>query len=382
MYTISDNILTFEDSFNEPIDNIVFEDGIKTIIFGNSFNQSIENVKFPETLKSITFGKDFKKSITSVNFPESLEIITLPRFYLDHYKSLSEKLKLSNNFVKESRELAEKIHKIATRKLPSDVIKDIFKLENEAEREEHFQKYISELEDDEKEEFKTMYEHKKMEKNCDDILNLEYKVDRKKAFEKYISELEENKKEKFLEIYNDKKLRKDLDDSINKRKYYRKIRIYSTYIINELYDIKNEQKRAIKLEKHLTTLSENDKKDFLVFYEFQKCINEFNKNKIKTIEDHKIFLANIFKNDKYYQRAFIDDYIRDELYEKIKDDNERLQLFNQYIVDLKDNDKKFIIDIYDEIVERLNSKEYKEINEFLNKPKETVIEDKSTCEIM
>jgi|694.fasta_scaffold64153_1 hypothetical protein len=54
MYTISDNILTFEDSFNEPIDNIVFENGIKTIIFGNSFNQSIENVKFPETLKSIT----------------------------------------------------------------------------------------------------------------------------------------------------------------------------------------------------------------------------------------------------------------------------------------------------------------------------------------
>lgn len=223
-----------------------------------------------------------------------------------------------------------------------------------------------------------------MEKICDDILNLEYKVDRKKAFEKYISELEENKKEKFLEIYNDKKFKKDLDERINEIKYYnyRKIRSYSTYIINELYDIKNEQKRTINLEKHLTILSENDKKDFLVFYEFQKCINDFNKNKIKTIEDHKIFLANIFKNDKYYQRAFIDDYIRDELYEKIKDDNERLQLFNQYIVDLKDNDRKFITDIYNEIVERLNSKEYKEINDFLNKPKENVIENKSTCEIM
>jgi hypothetical protein len=221
-----------------------------------------------------------------------------------------------------------------------------------------------------------------MEKLCDNILNFEYKVDRKEAFEKYISELEENKKEKFLEIYNHKKFRTECNDRKNEEKYYRKIRLYITYVIDELYDIKNEQKRAIKLEKYLTTLSENDKKDFLVFYEFQKCINEFNKNKIKTVEDHKIFLANIFKNDKYYQLTLIKGYIPNELTEKIKDDNERLQLFNQYIIDLKDNDRKFIIDIYDEIVEHLNSKEYKERNKFLNKPKETVIEDKSTCDIM
>jgi hypothetical protein len=368
MYTVSDNILTFEDSFNEPIDNIVFENGIKTIIFGNSFDQSIKNVKFPETLKSITFGKNFKKSITLVNFPESLETVTMPRFYLDHYKILYDKIK--------------KFNKIATRKFPFEMIEDIFKLENEAAREEYFQIYNSELEDIEKEEFKKMYEDKKIEKICDDILNLEYNVDRKEAFEKYISELEENKKGKFLEIYNHKKFKKNLDERINEKKYYRKIRIYERYVTNELYNIKNEQNRTIKLDKHLATLSENDKKDFLVFYEFQKCINEFNKNKIKTIEDHKIFLANIFKNDKYYQHTFIDDYISNELYKKIKDDNERLQLFNQYIVDLKDNDRKFIIDIYNEIVECLNSKEYKEINEFLNKPKKTVIKDKSTCEIM
>lgn len=77
-----------------------------------------------------------------MNFPKSLETITLPRFYLNHYKILYNKVK--------------KFHEIITRKFPSDVIKDIFKLENEAEREEYFQKYISKLEDDTKEEFKTI----------------------------------------------------------------------------------------------------------------------------------------------------------------------------------------------------------------------------------
>jgi hypothetical protein len=75
MYTIRDNILTFDNGFNQPIDNIIFPDDITTICFGESFNQSLDKVKFPMSLKKIFFSKNYNKPIDKVKFPESLESI-------------------------------------------------------------------------------------------------------------------------------------------------------------------------------------------------------------------------------------------------------------------------------------------------------------------
>jgi hypothetical protein len=72
MYTIKDNILTFDEEFNQSIDNIIFPDDIVSIIFNWKFNQPIDNVKFPDTVQIITFGGGFNQPIDRIKFPESL----------------------------------------------------------------------------------------------------------------------------------------------------------------------------------------------------------------------------------------------------------------------------------------------------------------------
>ncbi len=52
-YTITDNVLRFNDSFNGKIDRIKFGDDLHTIEFGNCLNRKICNVKFPINLHTL-----------------------------------------------------------------------------------------------------------------------------------------------------------------------------------------------------------------------------------------------------------------------------------------------------------------------------------------
>ncbi len=74
-YSIHNNKLTFVDYFNKNIDDFVFPDNIKHIIFGEYFDQKIDNIIFPENLHTIIFGKCFDQNIDNVKFPENLHTI-------------------------------------------------------------------------------------------------------------------------------------------------------------------------------------------------------------------------------------------------------------------------------------------------------------------
>lgn len=93
--------------YNQPIDNIIFPDNLKTIIFGSEFNQSIDAL--PDTIEHITLGIRFKqkinkypKSLKSLendnntkleNLPETLEKLTLGYYYNRPIDNLPDKLK-------------------------------------------------------------------------------------------------------------------------------------------------------------------------------------------------------------------------------------------------------------------------------------------------
>jgi hypothetical protein len=65
---LDNNILTFNNRFNEPIEGVTFP-YVLEIIFGNSFNQPIENVRFPGGVQYITFGNAFNQPISRVRWP-------------------------------------------------------------------------------------------------------------------------------------------------------------------------------------------------------------------------------------------------------------------------------------------------------------------------
>jgi hypothetical protein len=77
MYTIKDNILTFDEEFNQSIDNIIFPDAIVSIIFNWKFNQPLDKVIFPRSLKKIELNYSFNQSLDKVKFPELLESIIM-----------------------------------------------------------------------------------------------------------------------------------------------------------------------------------------------------------------------------------------------------------------------------------------------------------------
>ena len=75
MYTISDNVLTIMNGFNESIDSMIFPDGVTHIIFNDEFNRPIDKVIFPDSVESITFGKSFNQLINNASFPKFLKKI-------------------------------------------------------------------------------------------------------------------------------------------------------------------------------------------------------------------------------------------------------------------------------------------------------------------
>jgi hypothetical protein len=68
---LDNNILTFNDSFNQPIEGVTLP-YVLEIIFGNSFNQPIDNVRFPGGVRSIQFGHAFNQPISRVRWPNML----------------------------------------------------------------------------------------------------------------------------------------------------------------------------------------------------------------------------------------------------------------------------------------------------------------------
>jgi hypothetical protein len=68
--------ITFDDRFNQTIDNIKFPITLKRLTFGCNFNQNIDNVEFPSSLYEITFGYKFDKNIDNVTLPATLQRLT------------------------------------------------------------------------------------------------------------------------------------------------------------------------------------------------------------------------------------------------------------------------------------------------------------------
>lgn len=70
------NTFTLSHSYNQSLDNVIFNDCLKNLSFGERFNTSIDNIKLPPNLFKIFIGYDFNQSITNVIFPNTLEIIS------------------------------------------------------------------------------------------------------------------------------------------------------------------------------------------------------------------------------------------------------------------------------------------------------------------
>jgi hypothetical protein len=249
MHTIKDNILYFNDSFNESIDTMIFPDGIIGIIFGNEFNKPIDKVKFPETLVSITFGKKFSYPISGRDFPKSLSSFTFDREYLKH-------------IIYTNDEIQEKLKKLIK--------------ENEIR-------------------------------------------------EKEITDIENNLKQ-----------------------------ISSDVIIGNILDIENSSDSEKALSDHTETLSGAAKEDFLESYEAQKKIRDDMHVK-KLIMYHKGLISSIF-----HIYGDVDDNLRKNriiryIHQNINiesDDTIRFELLNQCIVGLSETQKKEIIDLYNEYMEK------------------------------
>eukprot|EP00930_Biecheleria_cincta_P035248 TRINITY_DN24252_c0_g1_i1.p1 TRINITY_DN24252_c0_g1~~TRINITY_DN24252_c0_g1_i1.p1 ORF type:complete len:754 (-),score=133.71 TRINITY_DN24252_c0_g1_i1:102-2363(-) len=69
-------ILTFDDSFDQSIDDVTLPWGLESLTFGTNFAQSLEMVKFPSGLQSLTFRGDLKHQLEKMNLPSGLQSLT------------------------------------------------------------------------------------------------------------------------------------------------------------------------------------------------------------------------------------------------------------------------------------------------------------------
>ncbi len=72
----SDNIHTIEFGtyFNQKLDNVIFSNNLHTIKFGNSFNQKLNNVKFPDSVRKLIFGFYFQNDISFLTQIHSIDL--------------------------------------------------------------------------------------------------------------------------------------------------------------------------------------------------------------------------------------------------------------------------------------------------------------------
>ena len=173
MYTITDNILTFDSKFNDSIDQLIFPQNIKTIIFGDKFNQQIDNVMWPDTLISITFGNKFSYPINRSQFPESFKSFTFSKTYLKHITHTNEKIqkqfkeiadatiesdKILKQYESELDEFRNSLNRIALVAGESEKVDIILKIEDNNKRETELNNHLAKLSTDDKKSFLELYE--------------------------------------------------------------------------------------------------------------------------------------------------------------------------------------------------------------------------------
>lgn len=68
--------LTFKLCFDQPIDDIRWPVSLQQLVFGTSFNQRIDATSWPPSLRSLTFGIHFDQPVHAVKWPPSLTSLT------------------------------------------------------------------------------------------------------------------------------------------------------------------------------------------------------------------------------------------------------------------------------------------------------------------
>jgi hypothetical protein len=72
-------LITFDDNFNEPINDLIFPPSVINLKFGKLFNQTIDNC-IPLTIKYLTFGRDFNIPIKYM-LPGSIIYLAFGRYF-------------------------------------------------------------------------------------------------------------------------------------------------------------------------------------------------------------------------------------------------------------------------------------------------------------
>ena len=67
--------LSFDENFNQSLDNVTWPAGLQSLTFGYHFNQSLDNVTWPARLQSLTFGCCFNRSLDNVTWPAGLQTL-------------------------------------------------------------------------------------------------------------------------------------------------------------------------------------------------------------------------------------------------------------------------------------------------------------------
>ena len=70
--------LTFSGQFDQPITGIVWPAFLRRLSFSSTFNQPIANVVWPSSLLALKFGHWFDQSVTDVRWPKALQEMTIP----------------------------------------------------------------------------------------------------------------------------------------------------------------------------------------------------------------------------------------------------------------------------------------------------------------
>ena len=65
--------LSFDEYFNQSLDNVTLPAGLQSLTFGHHFNQSLDKVSWPAGLQSLSFGAGFDQSLDNVTWPAGLQ---------------------------------------------------------------------------------------------------------------------------------------------------------------------------------------------------------------------------------------------------------------------------------------------------------------------
>ena len=73
--------LSFDENFNQSVNNVRLLAGLECLTFGYHFNKSLDNVTWPARLQSLTFGCCFNQSLDNVTWPARLQSLTFGCFF-------------------------------------------------------------------------------------------------------------------------------------------------------------------------------------------------------------------------------------------------------------------------------------------------------------